>query len=122
MNNEPIFSLPVEAASVFGEHLRVKIALAGGKAVAQLAGAADKAVGHLIQPVNGPEGRDIADIAKIGAVSIHYAVASEAIAIGAEFEAAANGKIADQDAGTALGQAIEAAGQDGDVIRVVYYN
>lgn len=122
MNLNPVFSLPVASDAVFDEHLRVKVAVDSGQVVAALAGVEDKAIGHLLQPVNAPVGRNVADIAKTSASAIQFATTTAAIAVGTEFEAGADGRIAPHSAGVAEGVVLEGAGAAGDVVRVIYYN
>jgi len=120
MNSNNVFSHQVKAATEIAEYRRVKITSDG----VEVAGAADVAIGHILQPVNGATpGRDIASIAPInGGYSIQFAVAADAIAVGGTFEAAADGEIQAEDSGTVLGIALEAATADQDIIRVAYYN
>lgn len=114
MNFNPVFSLPVAADASFDAHLRVTID-SNGNAV--LAGANEKGIGHTIQPVNGANGRDVADIAKNSAVAIQFGRTTAAIAKGQRVIAAADGKIApllngimtDLDAAASTGVAVKIA-------------
>jgi hypothetical protein len=49
-------------------------------------------------------------------------VAADSFAVGATLYGAASGKVSDSSSGSAIGIAMEAAGQDGDVVEVVPFN
>jgi hypothetical protein len=114
MNQSNVFSLPVAANAVFDEYLRVKVDSSGNAA---LAGALDRGIGHLAQPVNGPEGRLVADIIKNSAVSTQFAHVTAAVAKGQRVIAAADGKVApllngvmkDNDSAASAGVAVKIA-------------
>jgi len=91
MNHSNVFCLNIAATSSFAEHSRVAV---GRDGLVRLAGANERGIGHLIQPVNGSEGRLQADIAKNSAVGLQYGITSAAIAAGQRVLPAADGKVA----------------------------
>lgn len=107
-----IGSLTLLAAAAMGQYLRVKT---NGSNKLALAGASDRGDGVLDNPVLAAD--DPASFAPIGDEPL-YMVASEAISREASVYAAANGKVA--ASGTIkLGKALDAAGANNDVIRVL---
>lgn len=114
MNQSNVFSLPVASDLVAGEYLRVKVDSSGNAA---LAGATDRGIGHLLLPVNAPDGVNVADIAKNSAVALQFAVVTAAVAKGQRVIPAAGGKVApllaavlkDADGAAATGVAVKVA-------------
>jgi len=124
MQHNNIISLGVSnATGAISAHLRVEID-SNGQAV--IGGATNAFLGTNLQDVDGTVASDGAVGRNISAVQLkgcglHYATADGAIAVGAEVDPVAAGKIT-TTAGSPCGRAVEAASADGDVIRVVFYN
>lgn len=92
-----------------------------------LAGANDETLGSAKNPGYAPDAtrgnfQDEMAVKMWNAPGDHFAIASAAIAAGAEFQGAASGKIAPLAGGKPIGRLLEtAASADGDVIPVVFY-
>ena len=98
-------------------HLRVKLDSDGRVTVA---GLTDKDIGTAITPAFAA-GEDITVKLRTGA-GTHKMVAIEALTVGSRLYTEANGKVQDTAAQTSfqIGTALEAAGNDGDIIEVLY--
>lgn len=98
-------------------HLRVKLDSDGRVTVA---GLTDKDIGTAVTPAFAA-GEQVTVKLRTGA-GTHKMVAIEACAIGAALYTEANGKVQDTAAATSfqIGTALEAAGNDGDIIEVLY--
>ncbi len=116
MNLNPVFSLPVGSSTVIAEHKRVALG-SDGNVVA--AGANQRGVGHLIQPVSGVTGRNQADIVKPSAVAFVFGWINGTVSIGQRLKAAAagvyaplpNGVVHDLDAAASTGVAVKVAAE-----------
>jgi hypothetical protein len=108
MNLNPVFSLPVGASTVIAEHTRVALGTDGNVVAA---GAHQRGVGHLIQPVSGVTGRNQADIVKPSAVAFVFGRITGTVTKGQRLVGAAAGAYAplplgivkDDDAATTNG-------------------
>jgi hypothetical protein len=100
-------------------HLRVKLDSDGRVTIA---GLADKDIGTAVTAAAAAG--DPITVRLRTAAGTHKMVAVEACAIGALLYTEASGKVQDTAAQTAfqIGHALEAAGNDGDIIEVLYYN
>jgi hypothetical protein len=114
-NTSPVFSVPA-AATDLKPFRRVKLTAAG----AAYAGPGDTAVGTLLP---GDPGDDLQAAVQDLTFGVHFAVAGSGtdIAVGDEVEAAAAGKVVKLAGGVAVGVALEACGDEDDMIRVKYY-
>jgi malonyl CoA-acyl carrier protein transacylase len=119
MNSNSIISLQVANSTTIAAHTRVKVSTSG---YADVAGAADEAIGHVLQDVDSTvPGRNICDV-QLKNAGIHYAIYGTATACSAgdPIVAAADGKVT-KGAVSPIGNALESASAAGDIIRVVYY-
>lgn len=118
MNPSNVISIPNGGTPLTGFQ-RVKV---GSGPSLLPADAADNAIGHVLQDTAaaGLPGRDVGDV-MLTSGSCQTAIASEAIAAGAEFESADGGRIAPKNQGAAKGVTLQAAAGAGSQIRVVYY-
>lgn len=118
MNNNNIISLPANAA--LAAYTNVKL-LATGKV--DVAGAADKAIGSVLQDCDPATGRSIADITLFNGAGIMYQTVGNAtaIAVADEVEQLAGGLIGKYVAGTKVGVALQPATSAGSIIRVITY-
>ena len=118
MNQNNVISLPANAA--LSAYTLVKL-LSTGKV--DVAGAADKTIGSVLQDCDPSTGRNIADIHLLNGTGISYLTVGNAtaIAVGDEVEQLASGQVGKFVAGTKVGQALQAATSSGSVIRVLTY-
>lgn len=116
MNTENVISLPTSDAAI-PYFRRVKMTATG----IALAGAADKAIGTVLP--SDPGTRDGATTAAVQRLAngIHFATtgSATAIAVGAQLEAVADGKLVVKNTGDAVAVALEASAAADNVIRVV---
>jgi hypothetical protein len=100
-------------------HLRVKLDSDGRVTVA---GLAEKEIGTAVTAAFAAG--DPVSVRLRSAAGTHKMVAIEALAVGATVYTEADGKVQDTAAQTSfqVGVALEAAGNDGDVIEVLYNN
>jgi hypothetical protein len=114
MNLNQVFSLPVGAATVLDEHTRVALGTDGNVVAA---GAHQRGVGHIIQPVSGVTGRNMADIVKPSAVAFVFGKITGTVTKGQRLMGAAagafaplpNGVVHDLDAAASTGVAVKVA-------------
>lgn len=116
-NTSPILSIPAAEVDT-PTFRRIKMTADGGA----LAGVGDVSVGTSISGYNDPGG-DTSLAIQPPEFGIHFATmgSDTDIAVGDEIEAAADGKIVKLATGPAIGVALEAGSDTGDVIRVKYY-
>lgn len=114
-NTSPVFSLPASATDL-EPYRRAKVTSTG----AAYAGSGESAVGTLLP---GDPGDDLYSAVQDLTFGVHFATmgSNTDIAVGDEVQAAADGKIVKLSAGPAVGVALEAGSDDGDIIRVKYY-
>lgn len=91
-----------------------------------IAGAADKTFGSALRAGYKPDAsrenfQECISVKMFSASGTHFAIASGAIAEGAEIQGAADGQIAVLAGGPAIGICLEEATAAGDVIEVAYY-
>lgn len=116
-NSSPIFSIPAKEVDT-PTFRRITMTATGG----DLAGVSDKALGTSVSGYNDPGGDTSLAVQDLS-FGIHFATmgSNTDIAVGDEIEAAADGKVVKLSAGPAVGVALEAGSDTGDIIRVKYY-
>lgn len=113
MNSNNVISLDADGAIT--AHTFVRLTDAG--TVETAAAASTAIIGTALQDTAE---NTQCDIALLGPYPVHYVVASGAVAVGAAVKLDNGGKVQDYaGAGTPVGNALEAATSDGDIIRVL---
>ena len=106
------------ANGALGARVRVKLTSASSTDPPQVevAGSGEQHIGYT--EFAAASGALVTVVGRLGNF-VQEAVAAEAFAVGAVLYGGANGKVQDTSAGSAIGVAVEAAGADGDVIRMI---
>ncbi|MBE0568733.1 MAG: hypothetical protein IH577_03535 [Deltaproteobacteria bacterium] len=99
---------------------RVRVKLTAGSATdppqVEIAGAGEQHIGYTKVAV--ASGGLVAVEGRTGSF-VKEVVAAEAFAVGATLYGGANGKVQDTSSGSAIGEAVEAAGGDGEIVRMI---
>src|SRR3972149_228633 len=106
------------ANGALGARVRVKLTSASTTDPPQveIAGAGEQHIGYTTVAV--ASGGLVSVDGRMGSF-VKEAVAAEAFAVGATLYGAAAGKVKDTSAGSAIGVAVEAAGGDGEIVRII---
>jgi len=106
------------ANGALGARVRVKLTSASATDPPQVevAGSGEQHIGYT--EFAAASGALVTVVGRLGNF-VQEAVAAEAFAVGAVLYGAASGKVKDTSAGSAIGVAVEAAGGDGEIVRII---